>query len=367
MNFEFIFMVTTKYWKTQSRILEYIVKHRIPRGGVLPTEKKMSELFGVSLITIRKAVSNLEQEKILRREQGRGTFLQKDLTESPPKNGELLYLEMLPRVKTIYAPNAFPWTDEYLEKLRHMGWKVSVLFSDPKPEANALKRLRKVKGVIAPDTLSREWACALRSLNLPCVITGMPQAAPEGFPIVMPDYSAMTELLTEKLLSEGGRKFALFPGGRGYPPGEEMIRSLSDTLRRHGIVFPEEFICYSHENGVPGQAISDTVSFLRKHPECDAFLVETQAFIPMMTALYRLPEPRKPLVGILSPHPRFLHFTDTVHEAFFPESSEEKALDSLLTLINGGEIPPVQKIAPQFSPLLPAPFARDEEKSIKTV
>ena len=137
MNFGFVFMVTTKYWKTQSRILEYIVKHRIPRGGVLPTEKKMSELFGVSLITIRKAVSNLEQEKILRREQGRGTFLQKDLTESPPKNGELLYLEMLPRVKTIYAPNAFPWTDEYLEKLRHMGWKISVLFTDPKPEANA--------------------------------------------------------------------------------------------------------------------------------------------------------------------------------------------------------------------------------------
>lgn len=44
-------------------------------GDRLPSMEKLAEEFGVSLITVRKAVEVLEAEDLLTREQGRGTFV----------------------------------------------------------------------------------------------------------------------------------------------------------------------------------------------------------------------------------------------------------------------------------------------------
>lgn len=44
-------------------------------GTQLPNEGKLSEMLGVSRITIRHALGNLEESGLLRREHGRGTFV----------------------------------------------------------------------------------------------------------------------------------------------------------------------------------------------------------------------------------------------------------------------------------------------------
>lgn len=46
-----------------------------PDGTQLPNEGKLSELLGVSRITIRHALRNIEEAGLLRREHGRGTFV----------------------------------------------------------------------------------------------------------------------------------------------------------------------------------------------------------------------------------------------------------------------------------------------------
>jgi GntR family transcriptional regulator len=48
---------------------------RIPGGAALPTEKELSERYGVSIGTVRRAMADLVAEKVLVRQQGRGTFL----------------------------------------------------------------------------------------------------------------------------------------------------------------------------------------------------------------------------------------------------------------------------------------------------
>jgi len=57
-----------------------ILKQRILRGEIvpgenLPAEPELCELFGVARGTIRQALSKLENEGFVRREQGRGTFV----------------------------------------------------------------------------------------------------------------------------------------------------------------------------------------------------------------------------------------------------------------------------------------------------
>lgn len=46
-----------------------------PDGAQLPNEGKLSEMLGVSRITVRHALRNIEESGLLRREHGRGTFV----------------------------------------------------------------------------------------------------------------------------------------------------------------------------------------------------------------------------------------------------------------------------------------------------
>lgn len=58
-----------------------IIKSELTKGlladrhGKIPTEKKLSERFKVSRITIRAALENLENEGVVNRVRGRGTFI----------------------------------------------------------------------------------------------------------------------------------------------------------------------------------------------------------------------------------------------------------------------------------------------------
>ncbi|WP_158698457.1 GntR family transcriptional regulator, partial [Cronobacter malonaticus] len=43
-------------------------------GEAIPTEKQLCEMYGVSIGTVRKAIDELVIERVLVRQQGRGTF-----------------------------------------------------------------------------------------------------------------------------------------------------------------------------------------------------------------------------------------------------------------------------------------------------
>lgn len=47
----------------------------IQAGRALPTEKELSDRYGVSIGTVRRAMGDLVAERVLVRQQGRGTFL----------------------------------------------------------------------------------------------------------------------------------------------------------------------------------------------------------------------------------------------------------------------------------------------------
>jgi DNA-binding GntR family transcriptional regulator len=48
-------------------------------GDILPGERKLAELYGVSYVTMRQVVNRLVQKKLLKRMHGSGTFVQKPL------------------------------------------------------------------------------------------------------------------------------------------------------------------------------------------------------------------------------------------------------------------------------------------------
>ncbi len=63
------------YEKTIAFVLQYIDEQKLKEGDQLPTEAQLSSLAGVSLVTVRRALSELSSQAVVRREQGRGTFV----------------------------------------------------------------------------------------------------------------------------------------------------------------------------------------------------------------------------------------------------------------------------------------------------
>lgn len=68
-------MVRALYEKTIGFILQHIDENKLREGDQLPTEVGLAQQAGVSLVTVRRALAELATQGIVRREQGRGTFV----------------------------------------------------------------------------------------------------------------------------------------------------------------------------------------------------------------------------------------------------------------------------------------------------
>ncbi|MBU5211523.1 FadR/GntR family transcriptional regulator [Heyndrickxia oleronia] len=63
-------------------IKQYIIDHQLKAGDQLPTERKFTELFGVSRSVVREALSFLENTDVIRIRQGHGAFLNESNIEN---------------------------------------------------------------------------------------------------------------------------------------------------------------------------------------------------------------------------------------------------------------------------------------------
>ena len=69
------------YYQLATLLREKIVSRRYRAGDRFPSEAELVRDYGVSRMTVRQAVGTLEQERLIRRRPGKGTFV----TDSPPR------------------------------------------------------------------------------------------------------------------------------------------------------------------------------------------------------------------------------------------------------------------------------------------
>lgn len=69
-------------WRQISNTLRDEIRNGVYEpGSRLPTEMELSQRFGVNRHTLRRAVSSLQDEGLIRIEQGRGTFIQENVVD----------------------------------------------------------------------------------------------------------------------------------------------------------------------------------------------------------------------------------------------------------------------------------------------
>jgi GntR family transcriptional regulator, frlABCD operon transcriptional regulator len=70
------------YTQMKQRLRAEIADGRYAEGGLLPTEAQLGEIYGVSRITVRRAISELQDEGVLEKRHGKGTFVTVQRIES---------------------------------------------------------------------------------------------------------------------------------------------------------------------------------------------------------------------------------------------------------------------------------------------
>lgn len=66
---------TPLYQQVAEQLMLYIHEHSLNPGQRLPSEKELSDTYGVSRITVRKALKLLSSDNIVVKQQGKGTFV----------------------------------------------------------------------------------------------------------------------------------------------------------------------------------------------------------------------------------------------------------------------------------------------------
>jgi GntR family transcriptional regulator len=70
-----------KYHRLKEALLECMADGALPPGALIPSEPELCQEFGVSRITVRRAIGDLVHEGKLRAVQGKGTFVVKPKLE----------------------------------------------------------------------------------------------------------------------------------------------------------------------------------------------------------------------------------------------------------------------------------------------
>ena len=72
------------YYQVYRSLLGRIREDEYAPGDALPPERRLTELYGVSRITVVKALDLLERDGVIERQHGRGTFVREPEETAPP-------------------------------------------------------------------------------------------------------------------------------------------------------------------------------------------------------------------------------------------------------------------------------------------
>lgn len=97
-----------KYFSLKQDLIKKIDSHEYGEGELIPSERELVEAYGVSRITVRRAIDELVHEGYLFRSQGRGTYVKsklvpQDLFSITSCTQDVISLGMTPRREVISA------------------------------------------------------------------------------------------------------------------------------------------------------------------------------------------------------------------------------------------------------------------------
>lgn len=260
----------SKYEDVHAALLLQLQTGRWKPGDQIPTESQLLKQFGVSRITVARAVRDLEREGLVERRRGAGTFVRpRDLS------GRLAFGLLIPDLgeTEIFEPICRGMMASPLARDHVLLWGSAVSPSGSKDEqAWTLCRQfieRRVSGVFfAPleqspsrDEANRRITAALEAAHIPVVLLDRGLAAyPESdhYDLVGIDNRRAGFVVTEHLLGLGAKRLAFVGAENAAATVDEREAGYREALYYAGITVEHQLS--RRLRGTDGEVVKDLMT-----------------------------------------------------------------------------------------------------------
>jgi DNA-binding LacI/PurR family transcriptional regulator len=302
-------MKTHKYQQIKQHFIGQIQTHQLRGNQRIPSEKDLSAQWGVSPLTVGKALSQLEQEGYLIRKVGDGTYV-RDEEELPRREMDKLgtenYIVML--INNM-AYGFVPHLTHLVEnRLSQLGYHIIIKNLNHSFEGTlrALRMLKQssIRGFLFTPIYSslyesdnQDLLKAIEALDRPVVmVNSYLRQSPCSF--VVSDSTSGSYSAIKHLIDKGHRRIALLWNDRDsgtYDRMDGYKRALAD----HQIEFREEYVVrcrYSLAPAGESNPCRSTLNQLMQLPEPPTALFALDDYLGTYTQLFceetglRIPE-----------------------------------------------------------------------------
>ena len=211
------------YQKISKDLKEEIITQKISVGDQLPTEKELSETYKVSRITAKRALTELEQQGLVTRTRGKGTFV-KDATRTPTPAGKQHVLFIIPFEGMSFGD----FTQGLQPTLQNVGITVFITYANYLREHSAATIRESFDGLIyypmdTSDNLDILLELALH--NFPVVLLDK-KIYDLPFPCVTSDNFSGGEMAAQLLIAQKHEKIAFISSNEMHHPHTTRARYL---------------------------------------------------------------------------------------------------------------------------------------------
>ncbi len=257
---------TPLYRTIFSYFLEEIAERRLKAGDRLPTELEIAERFGVSRITVIRAMKELEHRQLLYRVKGKGTFVREDLdlrnergmhdqaksgTGQDSSDAETAADVALPLISVIMSDLEQAGQD-MLRGIEHAARKHGYYVSfhnammDPRVERSLLEKLAQdARGIIVYPCAGMDNIDLFSGMTIrqfPYVVIDHPLEGIE-VPLFSPDNEGGSYEMTRHLIRLGHERIAFVaPGLYLHPSLRQRYKGYCRALIEAGIPVRPDWI-----------------------------------------------------------------------------------------------------------------------------
>ena len=255
-----------KYEQLKQQIIEQITSGRLKPGDALPTERWWSEQNKLARSTVRQAMSALERDGLIRRMQGKGTFVHEQALERFSQ-GLAVFALMLPETQTGFYPSLQRSFDAAAVEVHHQ-LLICNTGNNVDRQGNIILQLldKQVAGVaLVPVTQPPTPAYQLRQLQKAGIPVVFCHRRVEGInaPLLAIPFHEIGRFVARHLVELGHRRVAFFA------PQRTASSSAYEAGLRAGLAegraqVPDGCVFYGFDGKVnPAEYESEIVSALQ--------------------------------------------------------------------------------------------------------
>jgi GntR family transcriptional regulator of arabinose operon len=222
-----------KHERLKNHLVNEIIAGRLSPGQALPSERQFMQALGVARMTICQALGSMESDGLIRRVQGKGTFVDDDVRQKL-KRGLDMFALLVPETREGFYPSLLHGFEEAASEIHHQAI-ICRTDDDVDKQASIVLQLidKKVGGVVfnptTPTPTPVYQVRQLRERGIPVVFC---HHRVEGIsaPVLAIPFREVGRLAGQTLTAQGHRRIAFLTSVGMTPSISAIEQGLRETM-----------------------------------------------------------------------------------------------------------------------------------------